>query len=466
MRGNLQWRLAVAYVAFVLLVLAGVGLSGVILLSSHHAPIPVADALSNLLGILAVAAVVGSGLAVALAVALARSITDPLNRLTRMVRRLAKGNLSERVTLDQNGEVGDLVAAFADMAIELRRLIGGIEQQRAEVTTILSGMADGVMIVDEEDRVVALNRAAETLLDISESAARGSTVAQVTRRHQLVREVAENRATEEALVVELGRERRQVQVAVSPLDFGETSRRIFLFQDVTALRRAESVRRDFVANVSHELRTPLAALRALVETLEDGALEDPPAAREFLGRMHVEVDGLSQMVEELLELARIESGRVRFRFARQDLGQVVRQAALRLHAQAERQGVTLDVQTPAEPAEAVVDAERLQQVVINLVHNAIKFTPPGGGVTVRVEGRGEHVALVVADTGVGIAAGELPRLFERFYKADRSRATSGTGLGLAIVKHLVQAHHGQVWAESPGVGQGATFTVILPHDKD
>jgi two-component system phosphate regulon sensor histidine kinase PhoR len=180
--------------------------------------------------------------------------------------------------------------------------------------------------------------------------------------------------------------------------------------------------------------------------------------------MHVEVDGLSQMVEELLELARIESGRVQLRFDRTDLGPVVWQAAQRLEPQAERQGVALFILLPEEPVAAVVDAERLQQVVINLVHNAIKFTPPAGKVEVSVERRGDFAAIVVADTGVGLAPSEVPRLFERFYKADRSRATSGTGLGLAIVKHLVQAHRGRITAESPGVGQGATFTVLLPLD--
>jgi two-component system phosphate regulon sensor histidine kinase PhoR len=222
------------------------------------------------------------------------------------------------------------------------------------------------------------------------------------------------------------------------------------------------MRRDFVANVSHELRTPLASLQALVETLDGGALEDPPAAREFLGRMHVEVDGLRQMVEELLELSRIESGRMKLRLELTDVGEVVGEAARRLSAQAERQGVELHIRTPIEEIDASIDASRVQQIVVNLVHNAIKFTPPQGKVDVSVERRGRHAAVLVADTGIGVAPDELSRLFERFYKVDRSRSSSGTGLGLAIVKHLVQAHGGRVWAESPGEGMGTTFHVLLP----
>jgi two-component system phosphate regulon sensor histidine kinase PhoR len=323
-------------------------------------------------------------------------------------------------------------------------------------------MADGVMIVDGQQRVVALNRAGERLLEIGDDTARGRTVAEVVRHHDLVARLATDRRDDAPMVIEIGRDRRQVQVVVTPLHLDEETRYVILFQDVTELRRAEAIRRDFVANVSHELRTPLASLRALVETLEDGALDDPPAAREFLGRMHVEVDGLTQMVGELLELARIESGRVQLRFARGDVGEIVRTVAARLRPQAERQGVALRVEIPEGPAEAIVDASRIETVVVNLVHNAIKFTPPGGAVRVTVEPRDGEVALVVADTGIGVEPQDLPRLFERFYKTDRSRATSGTGLGLAIVKHLVQAHGGKVWAESPGPGQGATFGVVLP----
>jgi two-component system phosphate regulon sensor histidine kinase PhoR len=323
-------------------------------------------------------------------------------------------------------------------------------------------MADGVMIVDDQERVVALNRAAERMLEISHAKAVGRTVAEVARRHELVARLGPGRADDRPLVIEVGPDHRQVQVVVTPIRVGNRARQVVLFQDVTALRRAEAMRRDFVANVSHELRTPLASLQALVETLEAGALEDPPAAREFLDRMHVEVDGLRQMVEELLELSRIESGRMKLRLELTDVGSVVGEAARRLAAQAERQGVVLHINAPVDEIDAPIDASRVQQIVVNLVHNAIKFTPPQGNVDVSVERRGQHAAILVADTGIGVPHDELPRLFERFYKVDRSRSSSGTGLGLAIVKHLVQAHGGQVWAESPGEGMGTTFFVLLP----
>jgi two-component system phosphate regulon sensor histidine kinase PhoR len=457
---RIQWRIATTYVVLIGLAMLALGTY----LSQALRTQPLQTVEDHLALVFGLATATTIAVAIGLAILLARAIVQPIGRLTRMAHHLAAGDLEERITLDRRGEVGELAAAFNDMADALRRTIRAVEEQSAEVSAILAGMADGVMIVDDQDRVITLNRAAERFLETTEVSAQGKTVAEVTRRHELVRRLAENGLAETPLVVEVGHEQRQVQVAVTSVRLGGSTRRIFLFQDVTALRRAEAVRRDFVANVSHELRTPLAALRAVVETLEAGALDDPPAAREFLSRMHVEVDELSQMVEELLALARIESGRVQLRFNRTDLGTVVGQAAQRLEPQAGRQGVALLILLPEEPILAVVDAERLQQVVINLVHNAIKFTPPAGKVEVSVERRGDFAAIVVADTGVGLAPSELPRLFERFYKADRSRGTSGTGLGLAIVKHLVQAHRGRIAAESPGVGRGATFTVLLPLD--
>jgi two-component system phosphate regulon sensor histidine kinase PhoR len=229
------------------------------------------------------------------------------------------------------------------------------------------------------------------------------------------------------------------------------------------LERAEAIRREFIANVSHELRTPLASLKALVETLEEGALEDPPAAREFLAQMHVEVDSLTQFVHELLELSRVESGQARFELEAMPPAPAAEDAVKRLRMQAKRSKIDLRLEAEKGLPAIWADPARVTQVLINLLHNAIKFTPEGGEVTVRVHRReGDGVVFTVTDTGIGIAADDLARVFERFYKVDRSRASGGTGLGLAISKHLVQAQGGQIWVESAGAGQGAAFSFALP----
>jgi two-component system phosphate regulon sensor histidine kinase PhoR len=249
-----------------------------------------------------------------------------------------------------------------------------------------------------------------------------------------------------------------------------------VLQDLTTIRRLETVRRDFISNISHELRTPLASLRAVVETLQVGALEDPPAARRFLSRAEHEVDTLTQMVEELLELSRIESGRVPFHLSETAVADLVDIPVERFMAQAERDQITLILDLPADLPPVLADADRMQQVVNNLVHNALKFTDEGQvtitaypGETAPAHVRKQiadlppSVIIAVKDTGSGIAAEELPRIFERFYKSDRarSRGQGGTGLGLAIARHIVQAHNGRIWAKSKE-GKGSTFYFSVP----
>lgn len=251
-----------------------------------------------------------------------------------------------------------------------------------------------------------------------------------------------------ALRAEFGTIREEHQRAASALD--------------AELRRADTVRREFVANVSHELRTPLASLKALAETLEEGALEDPPAARDFLAQMHVEVDSLTQLVQELLELSRIESGQAQLRPERVTPATLLQTAARRLRRQAERLGVTLEVQSDETLPVLHADPHLIERVLLNLIHNALKFTPSGGSVQLSGAPHPEGVCLTVQDTGSGIPPEELDRIFERFYKVDRSRASRGTGLGLAIAKHIVQAHRGRIWAESAGEGHGSAFRFTLP----
>jgi two-component system, OmpR family, phosphate regulon sensor histidine kinase PhoR len=429
-------------------------------------------ALNRVAAAVATAFFVTSALAIGLAVLIARAIARPIQELTESARRLAEGDLRQPLAVRAGGEVGELADTFNTMAARLRGYIEAVEAERTRLAAVLAHIPDGVIIADAAGRVSLSNPAAARLLRFSPEAAGGHPLIEVARDHELA-ELVDRALRGAALattsrLVEVGPPgvRGWIQAIASrlPDHTGAGSRVLLVLQDVTELRRTEAIRRDFVANVSHELRTPVASLKAMVETLEEGALEDPPAARDFLARMHVEVDGLIQLIEELLALSRIESGRLAAPMQPTDLGPVVTAAAERLRTQADRQGVAFEVVVAGPLPPVLADPEGLRQVVINLVHNAIKFTPPGGRITVQVEpeARGRDVLVRVRDTGEGIPAGDLERLFERFYKADKSRATGGTGLGLAIAKHLVQAHGGRIWAESAGPGRGATFTVALP----
>jgi two-component system phosphate regulon sensor histidine kinase PhoR len=269
------------------------------------------------------------------------------------------------------------------------------------------------------------------------------------------------RDEEQSEPVEAGRWGSFLQAIATPLQDAGPQACLVVLQDLTRVRRLETVRRDFISNISHELRTPLASLKALVDTLRDGALEDPPAAQRFLDRMETEVDALTQMVRELLELARIESGQVPFQLEQVTVAEIVSPSVERLRPQAERAKLQLTVELPPDLPPILADTERMQQVITNLVHNSIKFTPPGGAVTISATASGDEIVISVHDTGVGIPADDLPRIFERFYKADRARSGGGTGLGLAIAKHIVQAHKGRLWVESRE-GKESTFYVALP----
>jgi two-component system phosphate regulon sensor histidine kinase PhoR len=434
-------------------------------------PVSQIQAASNrLVAIVATALIVAALLAVILAVIVARVTTGRVQALTAHARQLADGDLERAIPVQGRDEVSQLAGAFNEMASEIRDHVQAVEDQRERLAAVLSHMADGVIIAGRDGVVQLMNPAASRLLQLPPARAEGRSVMAIVQDHELAElagtAIAGDAAAERPRLIELGAhgQQRSIQAMASRIPGSEDggSRVLLMLQDVTELRRAETMRREIAANISHELRTPVAALKALVETLEDGALEDPEVARDFLGRMHVEVDGLAQLVEELLELSRIESGRVSLRLQSADLGSVVVAAAERLRPQAERLGVGFTVQEPGELSLARIDPERIQQVVINLVHNAVKFTPPGGHITVSVERREDELLVSVADNGVGIAPDALPRLFERFYKADKARAGGGTGLGLAIAKHLVQAHGGRIWAESPGEGRGSTFAFAIP----
>jgi two-component system phosphate regulon sensor histidine kinase PhoR len=470
-RGVSAWFLAVA--GAVLAGLLAFGVAVAVPGPDRGAPLLV------LAGVLPALAVLG------LAAAADRQVLGPVRRLSRAAARLSAGvpdgagaGADGAVAVEGGAAVSALAGAVNALAARLRAEAAALAAEHDRTAVVLSSMADGLIIVDRQLRVQRVNAAAARLLEVDAAAAAGESLTAVVRDHELAgllhAAVAEQRScTADVRVapprgVPPGDPReapRFVRASGYPIPGGGAPADpagLLMLQDVTGLRRSEAVRRDFVGNVSHELRTPLASLKALVETLEEGALEDPPAAREFLAQMHVEVDSLTQMVQELLDLSKIESGQATLRPEAVPAAGLAAEAESRLRMQAERAGVALFVDAPPDLPRVRADPARVGQVLINLLHNAIKFTPPGGEVVLRAAPGAGHVTFTVADTGAGIAPLDLPRIFERFYKADRSRASGGSGLGLAIAKHIVQAHGGRLWAESPGEGAGATFAFTLP----
>jgi two-component system phosphate regulon sensor histidine kinase PhoR len=411
------------------------------------------------------AALIASAAAVVVAVVIAGRTSRSVHRLTQVANRMAAGDLDARLRLAPRDDLGDLTRAFNYMGDQLRDRVHDLADERGRLAAVLDNMADGVLITDGMGRVGMINPAAARLLRVDSEEAIGRSFAEVTRHHGLIESWQQgfDQRQEQMTAVEIDRKGTFVQMIVSPLDMADGQGYLVILQDLTRIRRLETVRRDFISNISHELRTPLASLKALVETLRDGAMDDPPAAKRFLDHAEYEVDALTQMVEELLELTRIESGMVPLRLSPTPVSDVVLPPVDRFRRQAERHDLSLIVDLPDDLPPVMSDASRAQQVVGNLVHNSIKFTPEGGMVTIRAKLGGDEPVVVISvqDTGTGIPASELPRIFERFYKADQSRSSGGIGLGLAIAKHLTQAHGGRIWAKSKG-GKGSTFYFTLP----
>lgn len=322
---------------------------------------------------------------------------------------------------------------------------------------VLAELGDAIVLADRDELIRLANPSAEKLLgpDLV-----GRRLVEVIRDHEMIDAIeGARRGRETVAYVERDAGRRVQRVSAKQLPGGDL---LIAIQDLSSLRRLETQRRDFVANVSHELRTPLSALKVMIETLRDGAMDDREAAADFLARIDHEVDGLTELVGDLLALSRLESEGATLELRTIVAADLAREAAARLQPLAARAKVALGTATDASGATVSVDRTSLDQVLANLVHNAIKFTPPGGTVTLGTSATPTEVRLFVRDTGAGIDPADRDRIFERFFKSDPSRSTGGTGLGLAIAKHAVQAHGGTIGVASDGRGHGATFTVTLP----
>ena len=454
--GGLRSRAALAAAAGAVAAVFTVG----IVLAGQSEP----DGRAGLFGTLILAALVGGALAAGLTALLVNREVRALRQVRRSTESLLSPEGAEPFPRTGGPEVQELTRVIADTTDALQAESRALEHDHARLETVLASMTDGVVIVEADNTVSLVNHAAADLLDVRARMEGQASLADALRDNDLVefirRPVSEEQPTARLLTV--GATEREVHAIAVPLGVPGLRQRLVLLRDLTDLRQTETVRRDFVANVSHELRTPLTALRALVETLQDGADADPESRGEFLHGIGVEVERMSQIIAELLDLARIESGMADLNLAHVDLNQVVAPAADRLRAQAARHDVTLDVATVSEPLPVQADADRTGRVVMSLVHNAIKFTPPPGLIQVSTERRNGEAIVSVRDSGAGLALDELDCVFERFYKADPSRSGAGAGLGLSIARHTVRQHGGRIWAESPGLGRGATFSVALP----
>ncbi len=378
-----------------------------------------------------------------------------INTLTTAIRQASDETLPQDIPA-----LEELSNAIAALHNQLRKRIENANAEGAQLAAVIEQIPDGIILADENDKIQFANPAAHTLLENTNLLE--ASVVQALRYHQLIEIWKKAKKTQkmQSGVLELPFQRGFLQLVVAPDQYAPGGN-LFLVQDLTRLRRLETVRRDFISNLSHELRTPLASLKALTETLQDGALDDPPAAQRFLSRIETEVDALTQMAQELLDLSRIESGQVQLDIQEIAPQKILQGAIERMRLQAERADVHLTLDCPSELPSVQADVARIEQVLVNLIHNGIKFTSTGGTVTLSAEAESRLIRFAISDSGIGIPAEDIPRIFERFYKANPSRRSGGTGLGLSISKHLIEAHGGKIWVESIE-GRGSTFYFELP----
>jgi two-component system phosphate regulon sensor histidine kinase PhoR len=385
-------------------------------------------------------------------------------RLLRFIRRLT----TEPLAAPPPGGpayVSEAAVLASGLARRMEEANEAVLEERERLKATVDASSSGIVALSGDGSISFFNTAARELLRPG-TIASGMPLARAVRDHEIIAAVERTQSEQRraTITVEYGPDRRQLQVDIDPLQPGGGWSTLLVLHDLSDIRRIERTRREFVSNVSHELRTPLASIRAAVETLEDGALRDREAARSFLASIHTEVDRMTLMVEELLELSKIESGAMPLNLQPVDVAQVVEAAVERVLPQADRKGLTLRSSPPPDLPSLLGDTSRLEQAMVNLLQNAIRFTEPGGLVEVKLSADSAKVTVAVQDSGPGISKSHLPHIFERFYKADRARSGEGIGLGLAIVKHTVQAHGGSVFVESE-VGRGSTFGFTLPLDR-
>jgi two-component system phosphate regulon sensor histidine kinase PhoR len=434
---------------------AGVARVALPLTEVDEARAELAKTLSVATALALAAAIVVSTLAAELASRTARSLTE-------VARRMADGDLTTRARQTGDDEFGELGRALDQLAKNLSRTLGELRVERDRLGGILAGMLEGVLLLDRAGHIYVLNPSLREMLLVGPDSV-GKTVLEVVRHAELKELLDQGRRSLEPVTREIdfgSLQPRRLLVRAAQLP-GDQGGLLAVFVDVTEVRRLESLRREFVANVSHELRTPVTAVRSAAETLLNAAADDPVAARAFIGIIERNAERLHDLVEDLLDLSRIESRGLKLTIEPLDIDRVYDQVLSLFSERAAKRGTALENETQDELPRVLADRRALEHVLTNLVDNAVKYCP-NSTIRLRAIAHDQNVELLVEDNGPGIEARHLPRLFERFYRVDagRSRDIGGTGLGLSIVKHMVEAMGGSVRVESkPGVG--TKFSVML-----
>jgi two-component system phosphate regulon sensor histidine kinase PhoR len=394
-------------------------------------------------------------------------ISRPLTEMSRVAKAMARGDFSKKAAIHTNDEIGELARSLNLMSEEIKDKIGKVDSERAKLDLVLSSMFEGVIVTDSSEKIILMNPSLRKIffVDTNPEGKKPLEVIRNTAVQDIVDKIIQGKqglATEE-ITVSVPEEKILKVNGVPIVRNNEFEGAILVFHDITELRRLEQIRQDFVANVSHELRTPISSIKGYAETLLEGALKDKDNAKEFISIIYQDSNRLANLINDLLDLSKIESGKMKMNFVPLDVASVTKRAVTVIENQAKVKSISFKLNLAPELPKIRADETRFSQVMINLLDNAIKYTPENGSVTVTAKVVNNSLQVDIEDTGIGISEKDLPRIFERFYRVDkaRSRELGGTGLGLSIVKHIVQAHSGQVWVKSE-LGLGSTFSFTIP----
>ena len=405
-------------------------------------------------------------LAGAVALLMSRSYTERIENLREFSRRVAEGDFRPLPPDGRGDSLEALGVSLNQTASRLDRTIRTLTEERNLSAAILGSMVEGVAVVNGAERLAFANPGFASILGLDVPPVAGSSLLEVVRQTELIEAVRRVLAGEPRVEAEIatGTLRQHFFAAtVAAVRAGETSGAVIVLHDITELRKLERIRRDFVANVSHEFRTPLTAIQGFAETLIGGAIDDPQNRGRFLGIILEHSRRLARLTEDLLKLSQMDAERLELEIRPVSVSQLVESCYETSQRRALEKDLGLSLNVPSQLPEVAADARRIQEVLQNLLDNAIQYTLPGGKIVLSAELRNDEVVFTVADTGIGIPRADQPRIFERFYRVDvaRSREAGGTGLGLSIAKHLVEAHSGRIWVDSE-VGVGSKFHFAIP----
>jgi two-component system phosphate regulon sensor histidine kinase PhoR len=421
---------------------------------------------NKIIGVVLIGLLVAFVFSLVLSFGFANAVTKPLRQMMEIGKRISFGDFSQKVRVKTKDEIGELSQILNHMSAELSKRISQLTEEKSRMDSILSSMTEGVLAIDRQGKVLLVNDALKQMFELNSSFYQRPHY-EIIRDHDLNQFIKEVLSAKEEKVKEVSFFHPQekdfmIHSALVQQEKKDAIFAVFVFHDITELKKLERVRKDFVANVSHELKTPLTSIKGFVEALQDGAVNDLEQSKRFLSIISQHTDRMNNIISDLLQLSQVESRELELKIESFSIREMVEEVVYTLKRTSEEKSQSLGINLPSRDQKVLGDKYRINQALTNLVDNAIRYTPNGGKVSIEAQDKGEFVEITVMDNGIGIPPKDLPRIFERFYTIDRgrSRDSGGTGLGLSIVRHIIEAHGGKIDVQSQ-LGKGSRFSFSL-----